>query len=118
MVSMRKDLHAGERMKTIRQSRHLTQDQLARAAGVSRSLVAQWETGRSGFAGKAVEIAKVLEIPVKLLKAEYQTGPLKGREVSAIESHDEQILLDAFREMATDDQACVLHMVRRLATAP
>ena len=113
MAAFRKDLHAGERMKTIRQSRHLTQDQLARAAGVSRSLVAQWETGRSGFAGKAVQIAKVLEIPVRMLRPDNLAEFGGSHDVNPSSSR-EQMLLQAFREMAADDQASLLHIVRRL----
>ena len=113
MPAFTRDTHAGERMKTIRQSRHLTQDQLARAAGVSRSLVAQWETGRSGFAGKVVQLAKVLEIPVRMLRPDNAPEAeiaFDGRSGSS----REQMLLQAFREMQAEDQASVLHIVRRL----
>ncbi len=114
MSSLRKDLHAGERMKTIRQSRHLTQDQLARAAGVSRSLVAQWETGRSGFAGKAAQIARVLEIPVRMLRPEAQAEA--GSLDDMLPSSREQLLLQSFRELQPDDQSSLLHIVRRLTS--
>ncbi len=114
MVAGRKDTHAGERMKTIRQSRHLTQDQLAKAAGVSRSLVAQWETGRSGFAGKAVQIAKALEVPVRLLRPEMPADSATANGASASRLGQEQMLLDAFRQLQVDDQTCLVHLARRL----
>ncbi len=113
MVAGRKDTHAGERMKTIRQSRHLTQDQLAKAAGVSRSLVAQWETGRSGFAGKAVQIAKALEVPVRLLRPEMSAENATNG-ASASRAGQEQTLIEAFRQLQVDDQACLVHLARRL----
>ncbi len=112
MTQIRKDVHAGERMRSIRQSRHLTQDQLARAAGVSRSLVAQWETGRSGFAGKAAHIAQVLDIPVRLLRPE-QKSEFDAHAPPA--SPSEQALLQVFRELEADDQACLLQIARRLS---
>ena len=59
---------AGERIKTLRRSRGWTQDQLAQATGVSRSAVAQWETGRAGFGAKARLIAEALDVPVRQLQ--------------------------------------------------
>ncbi|HEX2942493.1 MAG TPA: helix-turn-helix transcriptional regulator, partial [Rhodopila sp.] len=38
----------GARIRAVRQDRGITQDDLARQVGVSRSAVAQWETGRAG----------------------------------------------------------------------
>ena len=38
----------GARIRTAREEQGWTQDQLAEAVGVSRSAVAQWETGRAG----------------------------------------------------------------------
>jgi transcriptional regulator with XRE-family HTH domain len=113
-ASVRKDLLAGERVKTLRQSRHLTQDQLAKAAGVSRSLVAQWETGRSGFGTKVAQIAKVLEVPVRMLQpgapAETQVNGMMTHTVS----EQEAVLLECFRQLPSDDQSCLLHVVRRM----
>ena len=116
MISVRKDLLAGERVKTIRQSRHLTQDQLAKAAGVSRSLVAQWETGRSGFASKAAQIAKVLEVPVRMLQPSVPSEAFMD-DVSDSVSDIEARLLHSFRQMQSEDQACLIHLVRRMARA-
>ena len=38
----------GARIRTARQEQGWTQEKLATAVGVSRSAVAQWETGRAG----------------------------------------------------------------------
>jgi transcriptional regulator with XRE-family HTH domain len=38
----------GARIRTAREEQGWTQDQLAAEVGVSRSAVAQWETGRAG----------------------------------------------------------------------
>ncbi len=114
MVAGRKDTLAGERMKSIRQSRHLTQDQLAKAAGVSRSLVAQWETGRSGFAGKAAQIAKALEVPVRLLRPEIAVDP-NAAGGALTKSAQEQALVEAFRQLPADDQACLVYLATRMS---
>src|SRR5271170_1097962 len=55
----------GERIRLARQERGLTQEQLAEAVGVTRSAVAQWETGRAGqVTGNLSRIAAVLEVGV------------------------------------------------------
>ena len=46
--AMSDPVQIGERIRAARQERGWTQEQLAEAVGVSRSAVAQWETGRAG----------------------------------------------------------------------
>ena len=53
----------GIRIRDVRRERGWTQDQLANAVGVSRSAVAQWETGRSGQVGSTLtRLAEVLGV--------------------------------------------------------
>lgn len=107
----------GERVRAFRRARGWTQDQLAQATGVSRSAVAQWETGRAGFTGKLRAIAEALEIPARQL----QTGtaveiPRRFGESVPI-SEQEVTLLRHFRELDSNDQACLLRVAQKLATA-
>ena len=56
----------GARIRMARRERGLTQDDLADQVGVSRSAVAQWETGRTGqITGNLSRIADVLEVNVE-----------------------------------------------------
>lgn len=58
----------GIRIRDVRRERGWTQDQLANAVGVSRSAVAQWETGRAGqVTTNLTRIAEVLEVGVEYL---------------------------------------------------
>ena len=58
----------GTRIRMARRERGLTQDDLADQVGVSRSAVAQWETGRTGqITGNLSRIADVLEVNVEYL---------------------------------------------------
>ena len=58
----------GERIRAARQERGWTQEQLAEAVGVSRSAVAQWETGRAGqLTGNLSRIAEVLSVGIEHL---------------------------------------------------
>ena len=101
----------GARIKDVRQERGWTQDQLAQAVGVSRSAVAQWETGRAGqITGNLTRIAASLEVGVEFL----MYGSDK-RAPSEIRKGDELALLRLYRECTPEDRQMILRMVRRLA---
>ncbi len=102
----------GARIRAARLAQSLTQDELARAVGVTRSAVAQWETGRAGQVGSNLaRIARVLGTSAAhLLSGEQEAGaapvPLRG---------DEMALLRAYRDCAPDDRALLLRTAVRLA---
>lgn len=106
----------GERMRLLRRARGLTQDELARATGVSRSAVAQWETGRAGFGNRIVRVADVLGVAVRELKITAGAGLIGDGDPGRV-SRDEATLLDHFRELSSADRACILLLARRLAAA-
>lgn len=101
----------GARIKDVRQERGWTQDQLAQAVGVSRSAVAQWETGRAGqITGNLTRIAASLEVGV-----EYLMHGNDKRAPSEIHQGDELALLRLYRECSPEDRQMILRMARRLA---
>ena len=102
----------GARIRAARLARNLTQDQLARAVGVTRSAVAQWETGRAGQIGSNLaRIARVLETSATYL--------LSGEPQSAVASPslltDERTLLGAYRDCTQEDRELLLLTAVRLA---
>jgi len=100
----------GERIRATRQERRITQEELATAVGVSRSAVAQWETGRSGqITGNLARIAQVLGVGVEFL---MQGGPSGIPEAS---SADEIAILRLYRDCAPEDRQILLRTARRLA---
>jgi transcriptional regulator with XRE-family HTH domain len=107
---------AGARIRTLRRARGWTQEELARATGVSRSAVAQWETGRAGFNAKIRVIAHALDVSLRELQPgeRVELGALARDQRQP--SNDEAMLLRLFRELGRDDQACMLRLVRRLAS--
>ncbi len=100
----------GARIRQVRREKGLTQGDLAEAVGVSRSAVAQWETGRAGqLSANLSRIAGVLEVGVEFL--------LHGEDKLAsggAGSSDEWALLRLYRECPPEDRQILLRMARRL----
>lgn len=101
----------GTRVRDVRRERGWTQDEFARRVGVSRSAVAQWETGRAGqVTGNLTRIADVLGIGV-----EYLTYGNAKRAPGQVGQGDELALLRLYRECSPEDRQLALRMLRRLA---
>jgi transcriptional regulator with XRE-family HTH domain len=100
----------GERISTVRRDRGITQDELAEQVGVSRSAVAQWETGRTGqVTANLARIAATLSISVEyLLNGDDKHAPRSARQ------GDELALLRLYRECEPDDRQLLLRTARRL----
>ena len=101
----------GARIRAERLHRSITQDDLARAIGVSRSAVAQWETGRTGqVTGNLSRIAAALGVGVEfLVYGEDKRAPAEARQ------GDELALLRLYRECDPEDRQMLLRTARRLA---
>ena len=103
----------GERIRDIRRQRGITQEGLAEAVGVSRSAVAQWETGRAGqVTGNLTRVAEVLGVHVAVLLGANPRGvpPVKL-------GGDEMALLRLYREASPKDRQALVRMARRMAKA-
>ena len=100
----------GVRIRDVRRERGWTQDQLASAVGVSRSAVAQWETGRAGqVTTNLTRIAEVLEVGVEyLMYGDDKRAPAEAR------LGDELALLRLYRACPAEDRQLILRTARRL----
>jgi transcriptional regulator with XRE-family HTH domain len=100
----------GIRIRDVRRERGWTQDQLANAVGVSRSAVAQWETGRAGqVTTNLTRIAEVLEVGVQyIMYGDDKRAPAEAR------LGDELALLRLYRECSPEDRQLLLRTARRL----
>src|SRR5690242_15139258 len=101
----------GARIRTAREEQGWTQDQLAEAVGVSRSAVAQWETGRAGqVTANLTRVAAVLGLGV-----EHLMHGTDARAAGQTYSGDELAMLRLYRECSPEDRQLLLRTARRLA---
>jgi transcriptional regulator with XRE-family HTH domain len=101
----------GPRIRIAREDRGWTQDQLAAAVGVSRSAVAQWETGRAGqVTTNLTRIASELGVGVEQLM--YGHGKAAPGQV---QRGDELAIIRLYRDCAPEDRQLLLRTARRLA---
>lgn len=103
----------GERIRDIRRQRGITQEGLAEAVGVSRSAVAQWETGRAGqVTGNLTRVADVLGVHVAVLLGANPRGAPPAKL-----STGEMALVRLYRELSAKDQQDLLRAAQRLNKA-
>lgn len=107
-----RDKLVGERIKAARQAAGLTQWQLAEAVGVSRSAVAQWETGRTGQVGiNLSRIGAIVGVPAGEL--------LEGTKSDASAADvAEQALLRLYRTCSEENRAILMREAVKLARRP
>ncbi|MGH7044664.1 MAG: helix-turn-helix domain-containing protein [Acetobacteraceae bacterium] len=104
-------IEIGRRIRSARQERDMTQDMLAAAVGVSRSAVAQWETGRAGqLTTHLAAIAGALDVGV-----EFLVHGADKRAPALAASADELALLRLYRECGDEDRQFLLRTARRMA---
>lgn len=84
--------HTGERIQLLRRQRGMNQESFAKAVGVSRSFVAEWETNRGGELDYLERIAEVLGVPTEIFLNE-----MASHETQETVTIDEAELLRRYR---------------------
>lgn len=104
----------GARIRIARRAQGMTQDDLARTVGVTRSAVAQWETGRAGqLGGNLARVARALATSAEYLLS----GEARADQSNPTVATDELSLLRAYRDCSSEDRALLLRTAVRLARA-
>jgi transcriptional regulator with XRE-family HTH domain len=105
------DVSVASRIRQSRQALGLTQEELARRIGVSRSAVAQWETDRTGqVRANLTRVAAVLGVSAGYLLAGDQ-----NQAFLTAEGADERALLNLYRSLREDQRAELLRLAHGLA---
>jgi len=100
----------GDRIRTLRKLAGLTQEDVSRAMGLSRSAVAHWETDREGSVRQHLpKLADLLGVPVEA----FLNG-MAVENVSVQLSIDEVDLLRLYRELNVVERLSVQRTVARL----
>jgi transcriptional regulator with XRE-family HTH domain len=99
------------RIREARRALGLTQDELARRIGVSRSAIAQWETDRTGqVRANLARVASVLGVSIGyLITGESEAGLIN------VETADERALLSLYRQIREPGRSELLRNARRMA---
>jgi transcriptional regulator with XRE-family HTH domain len=99
------------RIREARRALALTQDELARRVGVSRSAVAQWETDRTGqVRANLARVAAVLGVSIGyLITGDSEAG------LMTVETADERALLSIYRQIREPGRSELLRNARRMA---
>ena len=99
----------GARIRLLRQRRGMTQSQLGAAIGVSRSLVALWETNRSSQTHNLPQLANLLGVPQEF----FVNGMIRS-DVTVTLSSDEHALLVMYRGSSEARRLALLRKARQL----
>lgn len=101
----------GRRITTIRKSKGLTQEELARLLNVTPSLIGQYEKGKAGLtANRIYQLIKILEVDMAFIL----TGNEPAEEVKA-HTEIEKNLLKLVRDISPDKQDLFFTNIKNLA---
>ena len=105
-----------QRIKSLRQEKGLTLEQVADVVGVGKSTVRKWETGMIANMkrDKIADLAKALGTTPAYLMG-WEEDESEEKEISPAEpklTEGEKVLLDLFNRVPEDQQQLVLQMIR------
>ena len=103
-----------QRIKTLRQEKNLTLEQVADVVGVGKSTVRKWETGMIANMrrDKIADLAKALGTTPAYLMGWEEEDEKKDSPSEVQLTEGEKALLDLFNRVPEDQQQLVLQMIR------
>ena len=110
-----------QRIKTLRQEKGLTLEQVADIVGVGKSTVRKWETGMIANMrrDKIADLAKALGTTPAYLMGWKEEDTKKEESPSEPQlTEGEKVLVDLFRRVPEDQQQLVLQMIRAALGTP
>ena len=104
-----------KRIKSLRQEKGLTLEQVADVVGVGKSTVRKWETGMIANMrrDKIASLAKALDTTPAYLMGWPEDNGLEEKSPSELPlTEGEEALLELIRKVPEDKQAMVIQMIR------
>lgn len=103
-----------QKIKTLRQEKGLTLEQVAEVVGVGKSTVRKWETGMIANMrrDKIADLAKALGTTPAYLMGWEEEGENKNTPSEPSLTEGEELMLALFRKIPEDKQAAALEMLR------
>ena len=105
--------HIGRRIRIIRTSQKMTQEQIAKAVNVSPATVSGWEIGDIGISIEAaIRVSKFAGVSLDWLLKGIDETPENEPEDS--HTPEEQRLLESFRRLSKTSQAAILRVAEMM----
>ena len=103
-----------QRIKSLRQAKGLTLEQVADVVGVGKSTVRKWETGMIANMrrDKIADLAKALDTTPAYLMGWKEEDEKKNSPSELSLTEGEKLMLELFRKIPEDKQAAALEMLR------
>lgn len=102
-------IELAKKVATLRRAHGMSQADLAKAVGLSRSAIAALETGRTSSANKHLpKLAKLFQVPVEL----FLGGMVEQTAIMELSS-DEHDLIDLYRRLSTEQKLDVQKYAER-----
>lgn len=103
-----------QRIKTLRQEKGLTLEQVADVVGVGKSTVRKWETGMIANMrrDKIADLAKALGTTPAYLMGWKEEDEKNDSPNEPTLTEGEKLMLELFRKIPEDKQAAALEMLR------
>ena len=103
-----------QRIKSLRQDRGLTLEQVADVVGVGKSTVRKWETGEIANMrrDKIAKLAEALHTTPAYLMGWSEEDKKSALVSEDALSNDEKLLIDLFRQIPSESRPLVLSMIK------
>jgi transcriptional regulator with XRE-family HTH domain len=110
------DLLVGKRIRMLRVERHLSQQKLAEAIGVTFQQVQKYESGTNRIAtGRLLKIAEMFRLPVEAILSGLSADVTVGTTAQFVLTIFEARLLKAYRASNSEQRQLILHTAEQFA---
>ncbi|MBR2047724.1 MAG: helix-turn-helix transcriptional regulator [Oscillospiraceae bacterium] len=104
-------MSVGEKIKSLRKARGMTQTELGERVGVQKNAVSKWECGRVDVPTPTLKaLAALFDVPMSTLLEEQAPNP--GNDSSDVLDEVDVAFYGEYRALSEDDKDTIRDMVR------